>query len=119
MTEHQAQVEIFNKVNLLCSKYPELTLLSSSLNGVKLTLGQAKKMKASGMKKGYPDLFLPVPRGKYHGLFIELKVGTNKPTKEQRIWLKTLNNQGYKAVCCVGVAATMGTILNYIENNQK
>ena len=40
-----------------------------------------------------PDLFLPVGRGSYHGLFIELKYGKNKPTEKQTEWLKSLMNK--------------------------
>ena len=35
---------------------------------------QRNKAKATGMKKGVPDLFIYEPRGEYHGLAIELKV---------------------------------------------
>ena len=31
------------------------------------------KLKAEGVRKGVPDLFLPVARGQYHGLFLEMK----------------------------------------------
>ena len=44
-----------------------------SLNGVKLSGTQAKIAKGQGMLSGVPDLFLPVPKNGYHGLFIEMK----------------------------------------------
>lgn len=104
---------------------PELALLNGSLNGVKLTIGQAVKAKKQGMKAGYPDLFLPVPRGGYHGLFVELKIKPYRNHKnkmvyptvsdEQRWWINQLNIQGYKAVICKGHDAAMIEILNYLK----
>ena len=31
------------------------------------------QMKAEGVKKGFPDIELSVPRRRFHGLYIELK----------------------------------------------
>ena len=38
-------------------------------------------------------MFLPVSRGGYHGLFIELKHGKNKPTENKPNGLKALMNK--------------------------
>ena len=38
---------------------------------------QGAKLKRMGMQKGFPDLVVPLPRGNYHGLYIEMKVGNN------------------------------------------
>ena len=46
-----------------------------------------------GVKKGVPDLCLPVARGRYHGLYIELKT----PTGRER-----LNAEGCFAEICHG-----------------
>ena len=72
--EFNIQKQIFEWANMSIRKYPELKLLNASLNGVKLTSKVAgARAKQSGMKKGFPDLFLPVARKGHHGLFIELK----------------------------------------------
>jgi len=113
--EYQTQVQIFEWAKLMEGKYPELKLLNASLNGVRMTVGQAKKMKRAGMKKGYPDLFLPIPREGFHGLFIELKVKGGRLSKEQRDWLRALNNQGYYACVCYGFNAATDTIKNYLD----
>ena len=75
------------------------------------------RAKKSGYKKGFPDLFLYEPRGKYHGLAIELKVGYNKPTKDQLEWIKNLNKRNYKAVVCNGIDETLEQINNYLNEN--
>ena len=55
-------------------------------------------MKAEGLRPGFPDLGLPVAKGGYHGLFMELKMVGNKPNKNQIYWLDRLNEQGYMAL---------------------
>lgn len=53
-------------------QYPKV-LFTSDASGVRLTMGQAVKMKNMKSCAGWPDLFIAEPRGKYNGLFIELK----------------------------------------------
>lgn len=115
--EYQIQKDIFDwtvepqQLNL----YPELKWLNGSLNGVRLTIGAALKAKRGGMKKGFPDLSLPVKTKLYNGLFIELKRKGGKASPEQLEWLEHLKSQGYKAVVCVGFAAAIKTITDYLN----
>lgn len=39
---------------------------------------EAAELKRQGVKPGVPDLFIPLPRGSKHGMFIEMKYGKNK-----------------------------------------
>jgi hypothetical protein len=52
--------------------------------------------KARGLIPGIPDLFLSVPNGMFHGLYIELKAGKGKVNKVQEETHKKLKQQGYK-----------------------
>jgi hypothetical protein len=70
------------------------------LNGVKLTAAQAGKAKAAGMLKGEYDIKLPVSRGPYIGLIIELKAGRNKPTPEQEWYGKRMKEEGWCGSVC-------------------
>ena len=80
--EFNIQKQIFEWANMSIRKYPELKLLNASLNGVKLTSKVAgARAKQGGMKKGFPDLFLPVARKGHHGLFIELKRNSKEALK--------------------------------------
>jgi len=116
MSEYHEQVAIFEWAELQQGKWPELALLNGSLNGVKLTIGQAVKAKKAGMKRGYPDMFLPVARREWHGLFIELKVGKNKASPEQKTWIEALQGQGYCAVICYGANEAIEVIRSYLEH---
>ena len=117
LTEYELQVKIFAWCDIKSIQYPELKLLNSSLMGVKLPLGQLNKAKKAGMKKGFPDIFLPCPKGKFHGLFIELKrlKPRGYPSKDQDWWLKGLAKQGYACLCCRGHLAAISVIQDYLN----
>ena len=53
-----------------------------------------------GVKPGVPDITLPVPRGIYHGLYIELKTDSGKTSKEQNEWLAEAREDGYYTAVC-------------------
>lgn len=93
--EFQMQCSLFNWASLFSRKYPALRLLRGSMNGVHLTAAQAGKAKAAGLLKGEHDITLPVARGGYHGLSIELKAGKNKPTPEQIEYGERLKEEGW------------------------
>ncbi len=82
-SEYDEQCKVFEWAYYNRIKYPHLTLLHSSLNGVKLGIGQAVKAKRSGMLKGIPDINLPFACMEFTQLYIEMKVGKNKLTNEQ------------------------------------
>jgi len=114
-SEYVEQAAIFSRAQVYCKKYPELKFLNGSLNGVRLTIGQAVKCKKIGMRKGYPDIFLPVRRGLCSGLFIELKrVRGGQISKEQRAWRKFLISQGYQHYFCKGADEAWRVILEYL-----
>lgn len=113
--EHQEQVKIFNWTKKHCKKYPELSFLFAIPNGGRRHYGTAVKLKREGVKSGLPDLFLPVSRNKYHGLFIELKVKKNKPSGNQLIWHLALKKLGYKVNVCYGFEETIKVLKQYLN----
>lgn len=114
--EHQEQAALFAWARLAQGRYPELRLLNASLSGVRLFPGQARKAKSLGMVRGFPDVFLPVRKAGYGGLFIELKRPRGgKITPEQRAWLEELGEQGYLAVCCRGFEEARTVIQSYLS----
>lgn len=77
---------------------------------------EARNLKYQGVKAGVPDLFYPVPNKKYHGLFIEMKFGKNKPTKPQKEWLEYLNSVGYLAVVCYSADEAFKVLNKYFAD---
>jgi hypothetical protein len=114
--EWRQQASIFLWADSMLYQYPELWLLNGSLNGVRLSMGQAKKAKRCGMKAGYPDIFLPVARKGFYGLYIELKKEKGGVvSKEQRDWLDRLSTQNYFAVVCRGENRAIKVIEDYLK----
>lgn len=116
MTENQEQALIFEWAGLNERRHPELRLLFAVPNGGYRPPKTAAILKATGVKSGVPDICLPVPRGEYHGLYIELKRRKGGAlSANQRIWLNALTEQGHMAVCCKGADEAIRTIERYLK----
>ena len=117
MTEAQEQATLFKwaRQESIRRKYPELKLLLHIPNGGSRDLIEGKHLKQQGVKAGVPDLILPVPRGIYAGMFIEMKTEFGKTTLEQDWWLEQLRSQGYSASVCHGWRAAARTIEWYLS----
>lgn len=113
--EADEQAALFGWARSMERYHPGLGMMFSTLNGVKLSIGQARKLKAQGHRRGIPDVWLPVPgRHGHHGLVIELKVGRNTPTPEQEDYIDQLNKYGYMARICRGWIEAAGLIAAYL-----
>jgi hypothetical protein len=112
--EHRAQVAVMTYATLARREFPELALLFAIPNGGHRNVIVAKKLKAEGVKPGVPDLFLPVPRGSWHGLFIELKVEGGQVSELQQQWHVALMQQGYRVAVCYGSHDALGVLQQYL-----
>src|SRR5690606_26352879 len=72
-------------------------------------------MKRMGVLKGASDLFMAWPNGGFHGLFIEVKSKTGRPTPEQQAFLERMKAVGYKAVVCYGAEEVINTMKEYLS----
>ena len=116
-------------------QYPDV-LFRSDAAGFRLSVGQAKKMKAlNGGIRAWPDLFIAKPKLQQskdgmpvytHGLFLEIKKeGTkilkkdgsyvaDKHIREQAKMLQALERRGYRAMFAVGIEQAKNIIDEYI-----
>lgn len=115
--ESSEQMSLFEWCEYSMGKYPQLSLLFHVPNGGYRSAATAGRMKAEGVKAGVPDLCLPVAKGGYHGLFIEMKAGRNKPTQLQEKWLSALEEQGYFTAVCYGWEAAAKVLADYLEGH--
>ena len=73
MSEHSEQAALFRWAAMQSKSIPALALLLAIPNGGARSLTTGGRLKAEGVKAGVPDIVLPVPRGSYASLWIELK----------------------------------------------
>ena len=76
-----------------------------------------KQLQREGVKSGFPDIFVAMPKGQWAGLMIEFKAAkphNSSVSKEQRVWLERLNKAGYLAVVCKGVGEAKQAVEDYL-----
>lgn len=87
-------------------------------HGDKVRGGRAK---AEGVKRGVPDMMLPVPVGGLCGLFLELKLPKYKNRKdggrslEQIEWAERLREQSYRVVTAYGWQEAVSELVRYLK----
>lgn len=113
--EGNEQRFLFDWISYSLGKYPELDLLYHIPNGGSRNRAEAANLKRQGVKSGVPDLHLPVARGGYHSLYIELKYGSNKTTETQNKWLAALREQGNFTAVCYGWEEAKDTLIDYLK----
>lgn len=115
-TEAQEQRDLFRWAQLARGRYPELQLMYHIPNEGKRSTITGARLKAGGLRSGVPDICLPVARGPYHALYIELKrTRASRVSEDQRAWLAKLTRAGNKAIVCRGWDAARAAIIEYLE----
>lgn len=113
--QHQMAVIKWKQQASVMSKWPELGLLFHIPNERRCTPQQGRLLKAMGVRSGVPDLFLPVARGGYHGLWIEMKTEDGTATPEQNWWGDRLLAQGYFWEVCHGWESAVRVLEWYLS----
>ena len=79
-------------------------------------MNEAKRMKATGYKRGFPDVFVYEARGGFHGLAIELKKEKGgRVSQAQKDWLNALEMRGYKATVAKGFDEAVRVLELYLD----
>jgi len=115
-TEHTEQA-LFVQWTLRMQKHvPELGLMFAIPSGGHRHKTVAAQLKLEGVKSGVPDLFLPVARQNYHGLFIEMKrIKGGSLSKNQKDFIAQLRAQGYKVEVAEGFEKAKQIIIDYFK----
>lgn len=89
---------------------------------------QQYMLRTEASEQGVPDLHLPVPKGQYASLYIEMKYGDGRLQKEQKEFLKQAADYGNFVAVCYSQEIALKVIEDYvtlktgeimpIENNQ-
>ncbi len=104
--EHQHQVALIDWARRV--RLPEASdiepgatvadyLLAIPNGGKRSSPREGARLKAEGVKPGVSDLLLPLRRGGFAGLWLEMKAPGKKPNATQRDWLDRMERAGYFA----------------------
>ncbi|MCG3884160.1 VRR-NUC domain-containing protein [Photobacterium leiognathi] len=111
--EHYIQVRLFY---LLERDYPDFYYHAFAVpNGGLRAKRTAAELLHEGVKDGVPDMQISVPRGKYHGMYLEVKTDTGRPSSHQLKRVSKLCEQGYYAVVCKGFDECWQAINKYVK----
>lgn len=113
-------------------RYPGALWTASASGTGRIGVIAGSMLKMMGYRKGCPDILIFEPRGKYHGLHLELKTagliyldGDKTVTKpggkaipEQADWIEQANARGYLAVVCTGIDETITVIDDYFRSGK-
>lgn len=84
-------------------------------NGGKRGAREGARFKRMGVRAGVWDVIVPVPRGIYAGLAIELKTPTGRLTPEQKTMGELMTTAGWETVVCRKWDTAAWTISTYLE----
>lgn len=116
-TEAQEQTWVFQwAATMANTKWPELALMYHIPNGGSRNRIEAARLKGQGVKPGIPDIFLPVSRGGYHGMYVEMKRQKGGTlSDDQKKVIGQLRDQGYFVEVCKGFGQAVEAIEAYME----
>ena len=112
-SEHNLQVECLRWLRyahpgVLCYAIP---------NGGYRTITTARAMRAEGQKAGMPDLHIPIGRGEYLSLYIEMKNGkAGRLSEAQKEMHETLRKYRNKVVICRNLLEFQQEINTYLTD---
>lgn len=118
--EDDEQAALFEWARLQQAAQPDLAMLMAVPNGGARNAREAARMKAQGVSKGFPDVFLFVARHGCHGLAIELKRADGRRhdvSADQYDWIGALLGQGYAATVAYGWQEAREVICDYLAAN--
>ena len=109
-SEHSEQVGFINWFRV---KYPQV-LIFAIPNGEKRAITVAKRLKAEGVVRGIPDLYIPA-----WNLWVEMKrISGGRLSPEQKGMIQYLEGIGQKVIVGKGAADASRQILEFLEEKK-
>ena len=120
MKESKIQSDFYKWFN---AEYAEFRFVLFSVPNEMLFLSMLPKalqfrimsmLKAMGMSSGVADMFFSVPRGTFHGLYIEFKTATGRQSDKQKRFEEKVKEQHYAYIVCRSSEEAKEQIIKYL-----
>jgi hypothetical protein len=122
VSERDQQVALVSWFKRQYPKYKECIIAIPNAQGLAKTKLDALKMftklQKEGAKKGASDLFIAVPRGGKHGLWVEMKdvkKTLRDVSQSQLQHLDDMREVGYEAIWCAGFDVAKAAVEVYMN----
>lgn len=116
--EGKEQSELIKRFRELYPSVADL-LIHIPNGGSRKNAFEGWRLKEQGVRAGVSDLLLTVARGGYFGLWIEFKAEPPNDavvSESQKEWIAMMREQGYRAQVCLGAAAALKVIAEYLAS---
>lgn len=94
--EHQIQTAFVTWAMYARCEHPDLELLYAIPNGGARNVQTGARLKAEGVRRGVPDMHLPVARGPFIGLWLEFKTDKGRADEAQVKRMERLRAAGHR-----------------------
>ena len=109
-TSHSEHSEQVGFVNWFRAKYPH-TLIFAIPNGEKRSISVATRLKAEGVTRGIPDLYIPSCN-----LWVEMKRATGgRLSPDQKKMIEYLKSVGHTVIIGKGASDASKQVLEFLE----
>lgn len=118
VTPHESveQECVFRWAAMNQNRFPDLEWMFHIPNGGTRNATEAECLRRQGVKAGIADICLPVARGGYHALYIELKrIKGSRKTKDQEDFINAMNARGNLATFAYGWQQAVEIITDYLN----
>ena len=115
ISEHQHQVTLFEWIDWYANVDDRLKNAFAVPNGGNRDARTGARLKAEGVKRGVPDLFLMWPAHGFGFLAIEMKSKKGVMSTSQLEWVDRLQNAGGKVMICHSADEAISTIRKYLN----
>lgn len=99
---------LMNQIRLYCGE-KGWVVIRNNVGTFELADG---RFLSTGLPKGWPDLMILTNKGNV--IFVETKVGNNKPSKIQQHYLDLLNRLNFDAFVCYSIESFISKTKKYV-----
>lgn len=114
-SEDSELIAFFDYIRWQETLNPILSVIFHVENERKCSWAQGLIRKKKGVRAGVPDIIVPIPKGPFHGLFIELKLPGRKPTVTQQEYMIKLYTLGYCVKIAYSAEQAISILKEYLE----